>query len=111
MKGGGNSRVKAYGDVPPQWDTFSPKILRNGSHFGQNILRRVLFHKTCKKLVKSAVFEVEKPLKWVTIRTNLTKKQKTKTKTRTVQSTIFEGEKSSDMERILDFVAAHPIKK
>ena len=35
----GYSHVKAYGDVPPKhakWVTFSPKILRHGSHFGQN---------------------------------------------------------------------------
>ena len=36
MPGGwGYSHVKAYGDVPPKWVTFSPKILRHGSHFGQ----------------------------------------------------------------------------
>ena len=32
---GGYSHVKAYGDVPPKWVTFSAKILRHGSHFGQ----------------------------------------------------------------------------
>ena len=32
---GGYSHVKAYRDVPPKWVTFSPKILRHGSHFGQ----------------------------------------------------------------------------
>ena len=29
----GYSHVKAYGDVPPKWVTFSPKILSHGSHF------------------------------------------------------------------------------
>ena len=38
---GGYSHVKAYGDVPPKWVTFSPKILRHGSHFGQKILRKL----------------------------------------------------------------------
>ena len=33
----GVSRVKAYGDVPPKWVTFSPKILRHGFHFGKKI--------------------------------------------------------------------------
>ena len=28
------SHVKEYRDVPPKWVTFSPKILRHGSHFG-----------------------------------------------------------------------------
>ena len=32
--GVGGSHVKAYGDVPPKWVTFSPKILRHGSQFG-----------------------------------------------------------------------------
>ena len=32
---GGYSHVKAYGDVPPKWVTFSTKFLRHGSHFGQ----------------------------------------------------------------------------
>ena len=32
---GGYSHVKAYGDVPPKWVTFSAKILRHGSHFAQ----------------------------------------------------------------------------
>ena len=36
---GGYPHVKAYGDVPPKWVTFSPKILRHGSHFGQKTLR------------------------------------------------------------------------
>ena len=31
--GGGYSHVKAYGDVPPKWVTFSAKLLRHGSHF------------------------------------------------------------------------------
>ena len=31
---GGYSHVKAYGDVPPKWVTFSA-ILRHGPHFGQ----------------------------------------------------------------------------
>ena len=34
-KPGGHSHVKAYGDVPPKWVTFSLKILRHGCHFGQ----------------------------------------------------------------------------
>ena len=29
------SHVMAYMDVPPKWVTFSPKVLRYGSHFGQ----------------------------------------------------------------------------
>ena len=33
--GGGYSHVKAYGDVPPKWVTFSAQILRHGSHFAQ----------------------------------------------------------------------------
>ena len=33
--GGGYSYVNAYRDVSPKWVTFSPKILRHGSHFGQ----------------------------------------------------------------------------
>ena len=32
------SRILLYGDVPPKWVTFSPKILRHGSHFGQKSL-------------------------------------------------------------------------
>ena len=32
---GGYSHVKAYRDVLPKWVTFSPKILKHGSYFGQ----------------------------------------------------------------------------
>ena len=32
--------LKAYGDVPPKWVTFSPKILRHGSILVKKILRR-----------------------------------------------------------------------
>ena len=61
--GGEYSHVTAYGDVLPKWVTFSPKLLGHGSHYGQKILgRRVLFHKICEKIVKSAIFEAEKPL-------------------------------------------------
>ena len=63
--GWGYSHVKAYGYVPPRWVTFSQKILRHGSHFGVKILRRGShFTKIAgkKKMVKSTVFEVEKPL-------------------------------------------------
>ena len=58
------SHVKAHRNVPPKWVTFSPKILKHGSHFGQkNPWRRVPFYKICrKKNIKSAVFEAEKPL-------------------------------------------------
>ena len=50
-EGGGNSHVKAYRDVPPKWVTFSPKILKHGSHLGQKILRRGShFTKIAKKL-------------------------------------------------------------
>ena len=60
---GGYSHVKAYGDVPPKWVTFSAKILRHGSHFGQKILRRGShFKKIAEKIVKTAIFEVQKPL-------------------------------------------------
>ena len=31
---GGYSHVKAYGDVPPKWVTFSPEILRQVFNFG-----------------------------------------------------------------------------
>ena len=59
---GGYSHVKAYRDVPPKWGTFSPKILRHGSHFGQkNPLMGVPFHRNCEKIVESAIFEAEKP--------------------------------------------------
>ena len=65
-RGGGGREylhVKAYGDVLPKWVTFSPKILRHWSHFGpKNPYKGVPFYKNCEKLVKSAVFEVEKPL-------------------------------------------------
>ena len=54
--GGGYSHVKAYGDVPPKWVTFSAKILRHGSHFGQkNPKKRVPFRKNREKMIKSAI--------------------------------------------------------
>ena len=49
--GGGNSHAKAYGDVPPKWVTFSPKILRQGSHFGKKkSLEEGPFHKNREKI-------------------------------------------------------------
>ena len=36
---GGTHMLRHTGDVLPKWVTFSPKILRHGSHFGQKILR------------------------------------------------------------------------
>ena len=65
IKPAGHAHVKAYGDVLPEWVTFSLKILRHGSHFGQNILRHVrrgpISLEITKKIVKPAVFEVENP--------------------------------------------------
>ena len=47
--GGGYSHVEAYGDVPPKWVSFSPKIL-NGHSLVTKILRsRVPFHQNCEK--------------------------------------------------------------
>ena len=56
-RGRGYSHVKAYGNVPSKWVTFSPKIVRHESHFGKKkiLRRRVPFHKICKQIVKSAV--------------------------------------------------------
>ena len=59
------SNAKAYWDVPPEWVTFSPKILRYGSHF----IHKVPFHKKkkkkkkCEKVVKSTVFSGRKPFR------------------------------------------------
>ena len=46
----------------------------NGSHFSQRIHRRGPFHENCEKIVKSAFFEAEKPLK---VGPNLRKFRKT----------------------------------
>ena len=52
---------KAYGDVPPKWVTFSPKILRH-DFCQKNPWKRIPFHKNCEKLVKLTIFVVGKPL-------------------------------------------------
>ena len=51
--GGEYSHVKANGDVPPKWVTFSPKILRHGSQSGQKILRRGSHWPFHKKIAKN----------------------------------------------------------
>ena len=38
LTSGGYSYVKVYRHMPPKWVTYSPKILRRGSHFGQKNL-------------------------------------------------------------------------
>ena len=60
--GEGYSHVKAYGDVPPKWVAFSPKILRHGSHFVQKkpLEEGPISQKFSANKMK---FEVEKPLK------------------------------------------------
>ena len=85
-RGGGYWHVKAYGDVLPKWVTFSPKILRHVSQFGQKSPKRsVPFHKLWEKIVKSAVLEAEKPLE---MGLNFQKLQKT------VYSVVFLSEKN-----------------
>ena len=106
LMAGGDSHVKAYGDEPFNWVTFSPKILRYGSHFGQkNPYRRVPFHKSCRKMVKSAVFEAEKPLEMGLDLRKLKKKKKLS------NQPYFEWEKSLDMGRGFGPQTAHSIKK
>ena len=62
-EGGGTHLLKLLGMCATQWVTFSPKILRHKFHFGQkNPLKRIPFHKNCEKLVKSSIFDVEKPV-------------------------------------------------
>ena len=94
---GAYSYVKAYGDVPPKWVTFSTKILRHGFHFGQkNPQKRVPFHK------KSTIFEVENPSE---MGPDLLKFRKKNSKI-----SRFLGEKSSYMGRGFRPRAAHPVK-
>ena len=71
--------------------TFSPNILRYGPILVKKILlqKRVQFHKTFKKLVKSADFEVEKPLEIGPNLQKFLKKKKTN-----IKSATFWGEKS-----------------
>ena len=66
--GGGGSHVKAYGDVPPKWVTFSPKILRHESQFGfkknnkKKSLQEGPFSQKLRKTCKISRF-------WKTLRT------------------------------------------
>ena len=61
---GRHSHVAAHKDVLPKWVTFSLKIFRHGSHFVQKILKKKSpISRKLQKLVKLAVFKVEKPLK------------------------------------------------
>ena len=90
--------------MPPKWVTFSSKILRHGSHFGhKNPSKRVSFHKNCKKIVKSAVFE-GKPLRNGSQFAKVLKKKLS-------NQPFFEGEKSLDMGRGFRPPAAHPGQK
>ena len=58
---GGSHILKAYGDVPPGL-LLHQKSLDMGPHFGPETLKkRVPFHRNSKKVVKSAVFNVENP--------------------------------------------------
>ena len=69
----------------------------------KNILRRVPFHKICKKkIVKSAIFDAEKPSE---------KGLDLQKFWKTVYSDIFEWEKSFDMGRGFRPRAAHSVKK
>ena len=69
------------------------KILRRGSHVD---------HQNCQKLVKSTVFEIEKPLEMGSDLRKLKKK---------MNQPFFEGEKSLDMGRGLRPRAAHSVIK
>ena len=60
---GGYLHVKAYGNVPPKWVNFSPKILQHGSILVKTIIRRASLFTTIEKNVKSAISEVEKHFK------------------------------------------------
>ena len=56
--------LRHMGMCCPKWVTFSPKILRHGSHFGPNksLEEGPISTKFAKKIVKSAIFEAEKPI-------------------------------------------------
>ena len=101
---GGYSHVKAYGDVPPKWVTFSAKILRHGSHFAQKkSLEEGPISQKSRKNRKISHFEVEKPLEMGPDLQKIRKKA--------LNQPFFEGEKSLDMGKGFRPRAAHPIKK
>ena len=55
--GGGTHMLRHTGMCHPNGLLFHQKSLDMGPHFGQKIpVRRVAFHKICKKIVKSAIF-------------------------------------------------------
>ena len=58
----GYSHVKAYGEVPPKWVNFYQKSLDMDPIFVKKILKGSHFTKFVEKNVKSAIFEVKKPL-------------------------------------------------
>ena len=85
---GGYSHVKAYGDVLPKWLLFQQKSLDTGPILVKKILRRGFhFTKSTKKIVKSALFEVEKPLQIGPDLRKISKKN-------LLNQPFFEGEKS-----------------
>ena len=103
-----HSHVKVYGDVPPKCLSFSQRNLRNGSHFGQIILRQGFHSSFEKKKVKSAIFEAEKPLEMGPDLKKFQKKGKKKKK-KPVKSANFWVRtilRCSFRPR-----AAHPVKK
>ena len=62
FNGGGTHMLRHTGMCHPHGLLFHQKYLDMWSHFAQNPYGRVPFHKNCEKMVKSAVFETEKPL-------------------------------------------------
>ena len=90
--------------MPPKWVTFSAKILRHGSHFGQKkSLEEGPILQESRKNGKISHFEVEKPLE---MGPDLRKFRK-----KALNQPFFEGEKSLDVGKGFRPRAAHPIKK
>ena len=103
-KPGGYSHVKAYGDVPPKWVAFSPKILRHGSHFKKKkSLEEGPISKNLWKNCKISRFWGRKILRNGSQFAKISKKL-------SIQP-FFEWKKSLDMGRVFRPRAAHSVKK
>ena len=91
---GGHS-LRHMGMCHPNLLLFHQKFLDICSILVQKILSKgPYFTKNCKRLVESAIVEVEKPLEMGPIYKNLKKKKKEES-----NQPCFEGEKSLDMDR------------